>query len=127
MRISDWSSDVCSSDLFFLKALPAGRGITSGRRNWPMMKNKGKYTFIILPATRKPVVCPVPLPAPTALKGLTGIMVRLSLRNLVLSMHSKHVTKRENYTFSGRQMATAADNPLRCGKNGRAECRERGC
>src|SRR3546814_7295259 len=29
MRISDWSSDVCSSDLFDLPEQPAGRGISA--------------------------------------------------------------------------------------------------
>src|SRR3546814_18797548 len=31
MRISDWSSDVCSSDLFALKAVIIGGGYATGR------------------------------------------------------------------------------------------------
>src|SRR3546814_12893577 len=42
MRISDWSSDVCSSDLFFHPfALSLSKGFTSSSEPWPQKKSKG--------------------------------------------------------------------------------------
>src|SRR3546814_8462632 len=59
MRISDWSSDVCSSDLFHFTDILPGTGIARQRR-YGNIKQKVRRNFMIEISDQKEPVVPQP-------------------------------------------------------------------
>src|SRR3546814_21124574 len=112
MRISDWSSDVCSSDLLVL--LPDD-GQFFGFQNNSRGKLQRHTSFVFVPAVRE-----ASADAADGKASVIGKLLELLVRSQILQrpdVQAFKATMTEAY-----QALVSADNKL-----GKASCRERVC
>src|SRR3546814_18892057 len=110
MRISDWSSDVCSSDLYVAM---------------PMRFSNGRINVLTLACER---------PGGFTTRELGWVHEALPILSRLLEVHALHRTARslpDTYlaAHTGQRVLTGLDTrseARRCGKGGVGQCRVRG-
>src|SRR3546814_11363028 len=117
MRISDWSSDVCSSDL----SLP----LTASPSVWPYPFRRG-WAPPRRPRLMRAAVDGRSLPATGAVRDRASVLAALRTRRACLfGAAAKHICARTPPRLrSPQERVCLLDPPAEIG---RASCRERGC